>query len=114
METPSKQNAPAGAAARNTQRKPAPQISNWLAFIRPHADRYESQPRGERRKLIEKLTEKSVSSGNTLRRYIAAARMLERHGIRQFPARLRHLPVATVEAIERISRKDAARRRELF
>lgn len=100
--------------ASKTPRKRAPLIRNWLAFIRPHADRYEALPRGEQRKLIEKLSKKSGSSENTLRRYIAAARVLETHGIREFPAGSRRLPVAAIEAIERIGKKDPARGRKLF
>ena len=104
----------ADVPAPKAPRKRAPLIRNWLAFIRPHADRYEALPRGEQRKLIEKLSKKSGSSENTLRRYIAAARVLETHGIREFPAGSRRLPVAAIEAIERIGKKDPARGRKLF
>jgi hypothetical protein len=100
--------------ASKARRERARQIRNWLAFIRPHADRYESLPRGEQRKLIEKLVKTTGSSENTLRRYIAAARVLETHGIREFPAGSRRLPVAAIEAIERIGKKDPARGRNLF
>lgn len=114
MQGPQQQ--PTGPAARpNTaRRKRARQISNWLAFIRPHVDRYLALPRGEQKKFVDKLSEKTGSSGNTLRRYIAAAQVLEAHGVTEFPPGLKRLPVAAVEAIERISKQDPARGRELF
>ena len=83
METSSKQKAAADAPAPSTRRKRARQIGNRLAFVRPHADRYETLPRGEQRKLIEMLSKKSGSSE------IPAARLLETNGIREFPSCIR-------------------------
>jgi hypothetical protein len=106
--------AAAGQDKPETKRPRAPQIRNWLAFIRPHADRYAALPRGERMQLVAELSKKTGTRENTLRRFIAAAQVLETHGIREIPPGRKYLPVGSVEAIERISKKDPERGRELF
>src|ERR1700757_3056341 len=97
--------AAAGQDKPETKRPRAPQIRNWLAFIRPHADRYAALPRGERMQLVAELSKKTGTRENTLRRFIAAAQVLETHGIREIPPGRKYLPVGSVEAIEGISKK---------
>lgn len=99
---------------RPKKRPRAQQIRNWLGFIRPYADRYAALPRGERMTVIDDLIKQTGSSENTIRRFLAAAQVLETHGIRELPPGVRYLPVASVELIERISKKDPERGRELF
>ncbi len=92
----------------------APQLRDWLTFIRPHAERYRELARGQQKQFVENLENKTGRSVNTLRRYIAAAEFLEGHGITTWPDGVRTLPVAAVEAIGRASRKDFAAGRELL
>lgn len=92
----------------------APQLRDWLTFIRPHAERYRALPRGQQKQFVDNLENKTGRSVNTLRRYIAAAEFLEGHGITTWPDGVRTLPVAAVEAIGRASRKDFAAGRKLL
>lgn len=94
-----------------TRAKP---ITDWLGFIRPPFARYRTLPWGKQKEFIEKLSQSTGSSANTLRRYIAAAELLESYGITVFPPNLKRMPVAAVEAIARISKKDPARGRKLL
>ena len=92
----------------------APQLTDWLTFIRPHAERYRELPRGQQKQFVENLEKKTGRSVNTLRRYIAAAEFLEGHGVTAWPDGVKTFPVAAVEAIARASRKDFAAGRELI
>jgi len=65
-------------------------------------------------RLVEEPSKKSGTSENTLRRFIAAAQVLETHGIRELPPGVKYLPVASAEATERISKKNPERGRRLF
>jgi hypothetical protein len=98
----------------DTGKKPAKRISDWLAFIRPHLDSYTALQRGEQKKFITTLSETTGSSINTLRRYIAGAQFLESHSIREFPRGLARMPIASVEAIARINRRDPREARWLL
>ena len=89
-------------------------ITDWLGFIRPHFERYKTLPWGRQKEFIEELSRGTGSSANTLRRYIAAADLLEGYGIVAFPPNLERMPVASVEAIARISKKDPRRGRALL
>jgi hypothetical protein len=114
---PTKQRQP-----RSSGKTRARQITNWLDFIRPYLDRYVTLPRGEQKSYVENLSEElrenRLENGgppdapgpsvNTLRRYMAAAQFLESHGIVKFPQERVRLPSASVEAIMRISKRDAA------
>lgn len=88
--------------------------TDWLGFIRPHFEVYRILPWGQQNEFIDKLARDKGPSANTLRRYIAAAEQLERFGITQFPPGVTRLPVASVEAIGRIGRKDPGRGRALL
>jgi hypothetical protein len=88
--------------------------TDWLGFIRPHFEVYRMLPWGKQNEFIDKLARDIGPSANTLRRYIAAAELLEGFGITQFPPDLTRMPVASVEAIGRISRKDPVRGRTLL
>jgi hypothetical protein len=114
MEQSPSQHSKKATRQGGARRRRVPQISNWLAFIQRYLRRYTALPRGEQRRLIDQLSEKTGASENTLRRYIAAARALEANGITKFPAGVKYLPVAAVEAIERIGKQDPGRGRELF
>ena len=92
----------------------APQLRDWLTFIRPHAKRYHELPRGQQKQFVENLENKTGRSVNTLRRYIAAAEFLEGHGVTAWPEGVKTFPVAAVEAIGRASRKDFAAGRKLL
>ena len=76
--------------------------TDWLGFIRPHFEVYRMLPWGKQNEFIDKLARDKGPSANTLRRYIAAAELLEGVGITQFPPDLTRMPVASVEAIGRI------------
>lgn len=90
-----------------------PTLPNWLAYIRPHIKPYLALGRGERREYIEKLSEETSLSDNSLRRYIAAAQFLEAEGITDLPPGGR-LPLGAVENIARIAAHDPSRRRTLL
>ena len=90
-----------------------PTLTNWLAYIRPHIKPYLALGRGERREYIEKLSEETSLSDNSLRRYIAAAQFLEAEGITDLPPGGR-LPLGAVENIARIAAHDPSRRRTLL
>jgi hypothetical protein len=96
------------------KRKRAAPISDWLGFIRPHQQRYRMLPRGQQKEFIEELSAKTGSSVNTLLRFIAAADLLETYGIVALPPGRGQMPVASVEAIGRISNYDFARGRDLL
>ncbi len=113
--------APTKKPSPRSARKPrAPQISNWLDFIRPHLERYVRLPRGEQKDYVERVSKelrefridhggRSDAPGpsvNTLRRYMAAAQFLESHGIVAFKAGHSRVPAAAVEAVARISKRD--------
>ena len=88
-------------------RKRAKTIVNWLGFIRPHLQEYSALPPGEQLKLLQKLSDKTGTNVNTLRRYLGAARFLESvFAITVFPPNRQRMPIASVEAISRIYRKD--------
>ncbi|MDT3685938.1 MAG: hypothetical protein RO009_12965 [Pseudorhodoplanes sp.] len=106
-------NTPRSSAKGKGPRRAAP-TSDWLSFIRPHFDLYRTLPWGKQKEFIDRLAREEGQSANTLRRYIAAAEFLEGFGITRFPANIERLPVAAVEAIGRISRKDPARGRALL
>jgi hypothetical protein len=53
-------------------------------------------PRGERMKLVDELSKKTGTSENTLRRFIAAAQVLETHGVREIPPGRKYLLVGSV------------------
>jgi hypothetical protein len=89
-------------------------ISDWLGFIRPHFESYRTLPWGQQREFIEKLSKTAGSSTNTLRRFIAGAELLEGFGITAIPPDLTRLPIASVEAVGRISKRDPARGRFLL
>ena len=84
----------------------APQVSRWLDLIRPHLGHYGRLPRGAQKKYLEELSAKTKTSVKTLRGFLAAAQYLEANGIREFPERIKRMPVASVEAIRRISKVD--------
>jgi hypothetical protein len=107
---------------RSAGKPRAPQISNWLDFIRPHLERYVRLPRGEQKDYVERvskeLREFRIDHGgspdapgpsvNTLRRHMAAAQFLESHGIVAFPVGRPRVPAAAVEAVARIAKRDPA------
>ncbi|MEW6449205.1 MAG: hypothetical protein AB1490_01040 [Pseudomonadota bacterium] len=100
---------------RGTNSGPSPsRISDWLSLIRPHLEQYRMLPWGQQSEFIDKLSKSSGYNANTLRRYIAAAELLEGFGITAFPPNLKRLPVAAIEVISRISKKDPARGRVLL
>jgi hypothetical protein len=99
---------PSQGGADKKRRKRAKSVVNWLGFIRPLLQDYAALPAGAQVKLLQKLSRQRGTSVNTLRRYVGAARFLERvFAITEFPPGRPRLPVASVEAIARIYRKDA-------
>jgi hypothetical protein len=102
------------SAGKTAGRKRAAPTANWLGFIRPHFEVYRMLPWGGQRAFIDKLARAEGQSANTLRRYIAAAEFLESFGISKFPEGIVHVPVASVEAIARISKLAPARGRALL
>lgn len=109
MTTPRKPRSASTHQRGKSNRKPrkrATPIVNWLAFIRPHLKDYSLLPYGGQLKFIEGLAKTTGSSLNTLRRYIGAAEFLESFGIKEFPAGVKHMPVAAVEMIARISKQN--------
>jgi hypothetical protein len=99
---------------KSLRKERAPQRSNWLEFIQPHVDRYGRLPRGEQKKYLEKLSGDVKTSVKTLRAFLAAAAYLEINGITEFPEKAQRMPVASVEAIMRISKRDPARAKRLL
>jgi hypothetical protein len=91
--------------------KRAKPTSDWLGFIRSHYEAYRTLPWGQQKAFIDKLARDHGQSANTLRRYIAAAEFLESFGVTRFPQGIKQVPVASVEAITRISKLDPARGR---
>lgn len=107
--------APTAEHSKTSKRKErAPQISNWLEFIRPHLDPYGRLPRGEQKDYLEKLSAKMKTGVKTLRGFIAAAQYLESNGITSFPEKAKRMPVASIEAIIRIGKRDPARAKKLL
>lgn len=104
---------PRSAGKAGGPKRAAP-TSDWLGFIRPHFEAYRTLPWGKQKEFIDKLAHEEGQSANTLRRYIAAAEFLETFGVTRFPQNIERMPVAAVEAIGRISRKDPARGRSLL
>jgi len=90
-----------------------PKLPDWLAYIRPHVQPYQSLGRGQRRTYIEMLSKETELSDNSLRRMIAAAQFLEAEGITELPPGGR-LPLGSVENIARIAAHEPSRRRELL
>jgi hypothetical protein len=121
---------------RNKKNKPskpdrgarAPQMRDWLDFIKPHLERYVLLPRGEQKKFVERLSEEMrevrIQEGglptapgpsvNTLRRWMAAAQYLESHGIVRFEEGKPRVPAAAVEMVSRISKRDPAHAQTLL
>jgi len=110
----SKTHRPNRARGKTDSLGRAAPTTDWLGFIRPHFERYRTLPWGKQKEFIDDLAEKTGRSENTLRRYIAAAELLESFGITQFPANLKRMPFASVEAIGRISKKDPVEGRRLL
>jgi hypothetical protein len=102
------------SAKRSGRRMRADPIPDWLGFIRPQLHSYQRLPWGGQQAFIKKLSQRTGSSENTLRRFIAAAEFLEGYGITTLAAGRRPLPIAAVEVIGRISKKDPARGRMLL
>ncbi|MGB9117433.1 hypothetical protein, partial [Bradyrhizobium sp.] len=94
--------------------KRAAPITDWHGYIRPHLRAYEELVPGKQGECIAKLSRKVGSSDNTLRRFIAAAQFLEAMGITELPTDRRRMPVAAVEAIARIGKRDPGRVRPLL
>lgn len=105
---------PARSSGKTGRPERAAPTTDWLSLIRPHFENYRNLPWGKQKDFIDKLAYHEGQNANTLRRYIAAAEFLESFGITQFPQGIERMPVASVEAIGRISRKDPVRARALL
>ncbi len=97
---------PDQSGRRKKRKPPARAIAQWLDFIRPHLDRYAQAGRGEQKKYIDDLSKMVGTGVDTLRRFIWAAQFLESHRITQFPPGIQRMPLASVEVIMRISKRD--------
>jgi hypothetical protein len=86
---------------------------DWFAFIRPHLGAYRRAGFGDQTPLLEATSTDSGLQLNTLRRYVAAAELLEEAGIVDFGG-YKPPPVAAVEVIARIAKRDPARGRVLL
>lgn len=91
---------------KKNKRPRATRIADWLGFIAPHLRAYETLGAGERQKFITRLSSDTGYSENTLRRFIGAAGFLEASQLTAIPAGLKHMPVGSVEAVARISKRD--------